>query len=366
MTEGLRKKKKTKIFESQNTERTHYFSLLCQCHEKKRLIINQIKNLPNRFASGVGAGKGGITVEAALALPLFLFAISVFFSFFAAQFWQLKLQKNLDSIAEDIAVWSYALDFADDYSGSNLLTLVEGGSISRALSGSGADLESLLRGEKDLIREMEQFLLEKGSALVWQPLIREWLVNRVGREAVNASLIQNGAGGLSLSGSTLHKRNLDLVLSYRWIPLFGDLFGVSTPIVQRSCRRLWIGTPVAKEKEEKEEEQEEEEEEEALVFVTENGIAYHRNQECRVFQIHPISTSLSAIGSLRNENGGKYYPCERCVLGKPVSETVCYTDFGVRYHNVFDCPGLKRVLIRLALSEAKEKYKPCGFCGGDP
>jgi hypothetical protein len=342
-----------------------------QCHDRKRyraFLNNFTKNsLPKDSVSGAFLRKdaspaASLTVEAALALPVFLLAAGLFFSFFSAQLLQLRFQKALDEIGEDVAVWSYALDFADDYTGTDLLTLADGGALSGALAGNGEDISYLLSQEADLLEEMKLFLMEKGSALVWQQLLKQWLIAKVGRERLDRSVLQDGADGVSLSGSTLHDRELDLVLSYRIAPLFGRVFGVSAPVVQRSCRRLWIGTKVVKE----EEEETGEEEQEETVYVTERGSAYHKDLNCRVFHVDPVSVPLDAIPSLRNEEGKIYYPCDRCVLGRPEPLIAWVTDFGTRYHYDKNCPGMKRTVIEMALSEAREKYRPCGFCGGDP
>lgn len=337
-----------------------------QCHDRKRyraFLNNFTKNsLPKDSVSGAFFQKASLTVEAALALPVILFAAGLFLSFFSAQLLQLRFQKALDEIGEDVAVWSYVLDFADDYTGTDLLTLADGGALSGALAGNGEDISELLSQDADLVHELEVFLLEKGSALVWQQMLKQWLIGKVGRDKLDGSVIRGGADGISLSGSTLHDRELDLVLSYRVTPLFGQTFGISSPVVQRSCRRLWIGTKVVKE----EEEETEEEEQEEIVYVTENGRAYHKDLDCRVFHINPVCVPLATVPSLRNNEGKIYYPCDRCVAGRPEQLMVWLTDFGVRYHYESDCPGLKRTVIEIAISEAREKYKPCGFCGGEP
>ena len=337
-----------------------------QCHERKRyraFLKNFTKNsLPKDSVSGAFFQKASLTVEAALALPAVLLAAGLFFSLFSAQMLQLRLQKALDEIGEDVAVWSYVLEFADEYTGTDLSVLTDGGALSGALSGDGEDLALLLSRQTDLMEEVKIFLLEKGSAVLWHQLVREWLIRKIGREKLDGSVLKGGADGLSLEGSTLHDRELDLILSYRISPRFGRIFGISAPVVQRSCRRLWTGTKVVKE----EEEETDPEEQEETVYVTEKGQAYHRDQNCRVFHVQPVSALLSEIPSLRNEEGKKYYPCERCADGRAEPLIAWITDFGVTYHYDRNCPGLKRTLIEISISEAREKYRPCGFCGGEP
>ena len=314
---------------------------------------------------GAASFPASLTVEAALTLPLFLLLCSLFFTFFSGQIWQLRLQKALDDVCEDVAVWSYLIDFADDYTSIDLLALADGGLISGALDGDGDSVAALLAGEADLISEIRVFLAAKGSALLWQPLLKSWVAARAGTEALRASPVIDGAQGLSLSGSSLHGRNLDLVLSYEIGSAVRFPFQLRYPVVQRSCRRLWIGTKVEK-PDSQEDTEEEEEKQEDIVYVTANGAVYHLTKSCRVLALKILTVDASVLPTLRNTSGGKYYPCDRCAKNQTLSgTTVIITEPGTRYHYRFDCPSLKRTIRELPVSEAKEKYRPCHYCGGD-
>ena len=300
-----------------------------------------------------------LTVEAALVLPLFLLLCSLFFTFFSGQYWQLKLQQAMDEVCEDVAVWSYLLDFADDYTGADLLALADGGHLSGALEGRGDDIAQLLSGQADLLEEIRLFLLEKGSALLWQPLLEQWIIAKVGREALRASPIVDRDEGLSLAGSTLHDRELDLVLRYEIVAL---RYGV----IQRSCRRLWIGTRIEKPHETDGEPEEEEESEEEVYYVTAFGSVYHTTKSCRVLALKIMTVDYASLPSLRNTSGGKYYACDRCAKHAVLEgTTVIVTEPGTRYHFRSDCPSLKRTITEISVSEAKEKYRPCHYCGGN-
>ena len=339
--------------------------LFHHCHRPKHIAEN--KNVLSKpLSPGTTTVRASLTVEAALALPLFLLLAALFFTFFHGQLWQLRLQKTLDEVCEDVAVWSYLLDFADDYTGADLLALADGGAISGALAGRGEQAADLIRNRSDLLREIRLFLGEKLSALIWQRLLQEWIVARLGPEALTHSPIRDGPKGLSLAGSTLNGRELDLVLSYEIESAFSFPLRLHYTVVQRSCRHLWMGTKVVKDKPGEEETQEEEESEEDICYVTALGTVYHTTKSCRILDIKILSVSEAELGTLRNTSGGKYYPCDRCAKSREFfTGSVIITKPGTRYHYRTDCPSLKRTIQEISLSEAKEKYRPCHYCGGE-
>lgn len=98
-----------------------------------------------------------------------------------------------------------------------------------------------------------------------------------------------------------------------------------------------------------------------IVYITPTGTVYHRDYDCR--HLHPSVKSIQAsqAASSRNSSGSKYYPCEVCG-GGPGYGTVFITDSGNRYHSDLRCPGIKRDIIAIHLSEVGGRA-PCSICG---
>lgn len=96
-----------------------------------------------------------------------------------------------------------------------------------------------------------------------------------------------------------------------------------------------------------------------MVYVTVNGSVYHRSRECSHIRLSVRTVSKAQISGLRNEDGGKYYPCESCG-GK--GNQVYITETGDRYHSSLTCSRLKRGVLEVPLSQV-EKWKPCSRCG---
>ena len=147
----------------------------------------------------------------------------------------------------------------------------------------------------------------------------------------------------------------------RFVAKVGFPFRLRIPVTVRSLRRLWTGTVLLQQEEHA---QEEADEEETVVYVTENGEVFHRSLQCRILKIRPVAVPASEVGALRNNSGGKYYPCDYCCHGRPVSEGLVYiTDDGIRYHADRDCGEITRYVRKIAFSEAQGKYRPCFYCG---
>ena len=91
-------------------------------------------------------------------------------------------------------------------------------------------------------------------------------------------------------------------------------------------------------------------EEEEIVYITENGTRYHTDTGCVSLRISVQTVHSSRLSAMRNQSGGRYYPCERCRPSK--SGVFFITRDGDRYHRGADCSSLKRTVRAVTLEEA--------------
>ena len=233
--------------------------------------------------------KGSITVEAALAIPLFLFAVLSLVFLFEIAAIKINVKNGLYAAGK--------------------------------------------------IASQEAYLVK----MVIPAKVEADLVEYIGRERLNQSIVEQGAGGINCQNSSLSLFTGEgkLVAEYQVIaPFPGHLLKIS----QREEIKIkgWVGYKGGLT----------EDTDEKLVYMTETGLVYHLDYNCTHLDLSIKGATESEIISMRNESGGKYYPCERC----DEQATFFYlTKTGNRYHGNIGCSSLKRTVYSVKLSEVYGK-----------
>ena len=104
--------------------------------------------------------------------------------------------------------------------------------------------------------------------------------------------------------------------------------------------------------------------EDSYVYLAENSKVYHRDEYCVYLNPGITSIRYGSIEEERNRSGGKYKMCQSCAKGVSFGgNTLVYiTPYGDRYHTSRQCPGLKRGVHRVLLSETGD-LPACSKCG---
>lgn len=130
------------------------------------------------------------------------------------------------------------------------------------------------------------------------------MVEAIGAERLNRSIIIGGSAGLQCYESRMSPKTavLDFVVCYKVkIPL--PVFHIA-PLSYRHEMKVkgWTGYEKTGfvNKSEK------------TVYVTETGLVYHKNNHCTYLDLSIRMVDSSQIKDLRNESQGKYKPCVRC------------------------------------------------------
>ncbi|MCL2865249.1 MAG: pilus assembly protein [Lachnospiraceae bacterium] len=165
--------------------------------------------------------------------------------------------------------------------------------------------------------------------------LKRKIINLVGRERMERSIIQNGANGIRVIRTRYdsEREEIDVVVTYKLrLPLPGF---TNISVNQKEAFRVkaWTGYKSPGDSDE----------DGSIVYVAERGRVYHENYGCTYLQLSIQFVGASGVSDFRNENGGKYYSCERCVYGGSMAG-VYITNQGNRYHNSLNCGGLKRTI----------------------
>ncbi len=240
-----------------------------------------------------------LTVEACMAVPLFFFAIiSVIFVMETIKL-QLEMQANLHELY------------------------------------------------KNMSREINMFTFDD----LWK--MEENLVELIGEENLDKSIIVDGSEGLNCTQSdfVLLSGVVNLDVSYKVeIPIF--IFGNFGMTLENRIRgKTWNGyhSWAGSGKDER-------------VYITSTGGVYHKSYHCSYLNPSIKTINSSKLLSVRNEDGGIYYPCEICNISEQKLGIVYITNTGSRFHHSLTCSGVKRTIHSIPLSEAVGRGV-CSRCG---
>ena len=271
--------------------------------------------------------RGSMTLEAAIAVPLFLFFVMNLLFVFEAVRLQSKLQAAVQQAGEEVSEAAYYTRF-----GPSQTTESEGSDE----TGNG----------------------EAASFLLSETYVRGKITSYLGEALQKNSCVVGGRGGLSLAGSKIMTEadRVDLIVSCRVRPFIRILAFPDFPMQVRYCGHAWVGWSEGSGGSAGDRGGNE------TTYVTEYGECYHNDPGCIYLNPQIREIPVSEVDHYRSGNGAKYYPCECCKPGK--TGTVYITKEGNRYHSDRDCGGIVRHLETMDEEAAKSHYRPCPKCGG--
>lgn len=257
--------------------------------------------------------KASMTVEAACALPLFIFFVLNLFAVIEMLRFHGNMAYALRTAGNQLALYGYAYD---------------------KVTGDTIDILGTMAGKTAF------------SYLY----VKEEIEKILGKEYLENAPVQDQKAGLVFAQAKfMEEDEISLVITYRMEMPFSITDSLSVRMYNCFYARAWTGYEVAKENTK------------AYAYVAQNGTVYHLDRQCSHLRLSVRQTEKKQIDSLRNENGSRYLPCERC--RQEDSGRLYITDDGSRYHGSLECPGLKRTVYTVEWDRA-QKYKPCSRCGG--
>lgn len=260
----------------------------------KKDSLETIQGTPHfvdkRERASAFTSRGSLTLEAAIVVPIFFFAMLCLAYLLEMMAIQTTMRNGLYSAGKEAAKEAYAGDF---------LTAAE----------------------------LEQQLIEN-----------------LGRDRLDKSIIAGGADGINCRETKCHRTTgvMDLSVQYQVeIPVL--MFRIAPVTCEENLRvKGWTGYVANAGGATKEE----------LVYVTDTGIVYHKDARCTYLDMSIQSVQRDAVNELRNQSGGRYYPCESCGKVQTDSTLVYITLYGTRYHTSLECKKIKRNIYAISIDEA--------------
>lgn len=281
------------------------------------IIITNLKN-------GVYI-KASATVEAALVMPLYIYAVMAVT--YMMQIYQIRLEV-------DAALYN-ALREQNKY---NYLNYVQ-----------------KEKQNDEIINEKD---ININDTIVGSLSLHSVLIKNLGSEYAKEHNIKGGNSGIRIICYSYDSSTIQAAAEYSVKNPF-DIFGIGyIKVVQEFTYEVWLGEKYAgdygKDKDNTD-----------SVFITRTGTVYHKTRNCTALNIDVKMVDFSQINNYRNKNGSIYYPCSKCKKYNNKNESsyeyVYVTDYGVRYHRDENCSEINRTIIEISRNKVTG-MRACRLC----
>ena len=323
-------------------------------NKKNRKMALQVHTRPRRFREllrSVGPAvryAGSLTVEAAAAFPLFLFALYLLILPMRMMRTSMQMQQVCEQTCEILAEAAYMQQLAASAAADAKASENAGAS---SASGEGAaslkEIGSANGGSAEKRSE------EADALIKW--LSTQGAATLIGTAAAAAIEDENVEDLISWrSEYMVDGEIIRLTLDYRYrLPFFG-LGGLHQSVT--ASRRAWVGRSEGGISSGKEDEEDDE-----IVYVGKNSTRYHATPSCHYLSNHSMKpVSYASLESLRNTGGSRYTPCARCGKGTHPG-TVYIMPSGEVWHSDPDCSAISAYAHAVKKSEV-EHLGPCSYC----
>lgn len=271
------------------------------------------------FKASFFAPFGSLTVEAALVIPIFLFAVLSLLGMMEIYEVQMRLEAALHQTAKEMAVQGYAYD--------------------------------RLSGETNAASAFPV------TVVFSETYVRAKVQDYVTASYLDHSVIEHGRRGMLYSFSKIMESDrIELRVVYRVAPRLSVIPFWKAWTISQAVVRAFTGYDPAKPWQGQDEDGAKQ-----YVYVTQCGSAYHSDRGCSHLKLSIQLVEAEKVPNMRNDGGGRYRPCQICHGLRGTQGVVLITNLGDRYHKTAACPGLKRTIEQIPLSEAAG-YHPCHRC----
>jgi hypothetical protein len=306
--------------------------------------------------------KGILTVEAALVLPIFIYAVVALIYFFQIIYIQEILQNAITETGLYSAKYAYVYDYIINYENIDKENNKENKDNKDNTNNNNINNNHNNISEKDINSDNEKSTIDEIIARsIDSTFFKIKMQDYLDINIINNSCIENGFTGIhTYMSSYMEDDNMiDIILMYDIKLPLQFIHTRNIPVIQRVRLRGWNGHQVAV----KDSIVEEPNGEEEYVYIAETGTVYHTTKSCTHLRLSVKESLIDQVDNLRNDSGGKYKKCELCgsFANKTNGKTVFITNKGDKYHYNLNCSGLKRTVITILKSQIGDR-KLCTRC----
>ncbi len=316
------------------TKQTHSYIYLRKENGSRDLSISQTQETQQRSSvkeegkrAWIFSFPASLTAEAAIALPVLLFAMYLLIFPMRVMEAERRLQNRMETAAKQLTLAGY-------------------------IEKAG---KSVLKLDNDYKETLEKVLdgAEEGAAMAY-------VLTTPGIQALDCvtfnekTAIMSGEEGAD--PSMVH-----LEVDYRpaW-PMTCFSF-LTAPKTMTAHRRAWTGSAGGRGRDQYGVPLEEEEgEEDRMVYLGRTSTVYHDDPRCHYLSNDLMSADASQMGDLRNTGGARYHACPSCKPGS--AGTVYYSASGTAYHSSESCKAITAYARAVHYHEV-EGMRACSYCG---
>lgn len=286
------------------------------------------------------------TVEAALVIPLFIYAVMAVMYFIQVMAVRSHVNDALYITLKKSAGYAYIYENFNEYAGQKAIE--DGIADDSTIDSAGGGIK------KGMVVET----------------IRRMFIKELGKDYAKNNNIENGDAGFIFISSRVLQGNsvIDIKVSY-YIKNPFDIFGnTRIKIADRKRINAWLGEDMDGYK--KADGMSEE-----YVYITAGGEVYHTDSKCTHLLRYIKKCDKGDIEEIRNNSGSKYYECKMCKKNTDDQETddqetgdtktnsVYYTEYGTCFHSNSMCTELRRNIQKVKKSDIEDR-KLCEKCSG--
>ncbi len=263
--------------------------------------------------------KATVSVEASIAIPIFLFAFLEILSLLRCLSVYSGVLYAIKTATDPVSMYAYAYDS--------------------------------IKGDKEV---------SIGEKVITSLIFSEAYLDSQVRKLCNTKLyehsVRGGVEGINLLGTQINRESqyISAVARYETCPLI-SFSGMEIPMQNHYFIRMWTGYEAKMDEENAKE----------FVYITKTGEVYHTFRDCTHLTLSIRSISKENVTVLRNEYGERYTNCPMCMEcseKEERAENYYITLNGNKYHGTLSCSALKRTVYCVTMEEVGNR-ELCGRCG---